>query len=97
MKNPFVIVHHFPGGTKAQYKAVLAAVHPSLTTLPPGQLSHFGGPSAGGWTIVAVHDSRASWLRFRNRTLLPALKKGIAGGFASPPQEYTFTAATALP
>jgi hypothetical protein len=96
MKKAFVIVHHFPRGTKKQYEASISAVHPSLTELPQGQIYHAAGKSAGGWTIVAVHDSKASWLRFRNKILMPAMKKGIKGGFATPPEEIEIEATTVL-
>ncbi|HLX88937.1 MAG TPA: hypothetical protein VKR22_10850, partial [Acidimicrobiales bacterium] len=69
----FGIVHHFPGGTKENYEASLAAVHPGPGQLPPGQIFHAAGPSAGGWTIMAVHESKASWEQFRDGTLLPKL------------------------
>jgi len=36
-----------------------------------------------------VHDSKDSWERFRDGTLLPRMQKGIDGGFASPPEETT--------
>lgn len=84
------IVHHFPGGTREQYEAALAAVHPAPDKLPQGQIFHAAGPSAGGWTIVAVHVSRESWEQFRDNVLMPRLKEGIAGGFAGPPQETAF-------
>jgi hypothetical protein len=96
MKKAFAIVHHFPGGTKKQYEASISAVHPSLTKLPKGQIYHAAGKSAGGWTIVAVHDSKASWVRFRDKVLLPTMKKGIKGGFATPPQEIAIDASTVL-
>ena len=48
-----------PLATKAQYEASLAAVHPG-DGLPAGQLYHAAGPSAGGWTIVALHDSAST-------------------------------------
>ncbi len=83
------VVHHFAGGTQAQYQATLAAVHPD-GGLPAGQLYHAAGPSADGWMIVAIHDSRSSWEQFRDGTLLPALGAGIEGGFGTPPQETTF-------
>lgn len=83
------IVHHFPGGTKEQYEATLAAVHPSRDTLPEGQIFHAAGSSVGGWTIVAFHDSRESWERFRDGTLMPRLQRGIEGGFTTPPEETT--------
>jgi hypothetical protein len=85
----YAVVHTFPGGTKEQYEASIAAVHPS-GGLPEGQRFHVAGPSAGGWTIVAVHESQASWERFRDDILMPRMAEGIEGGFTSPPQETTF-------
>lgn len=84
------IVHTFPGGTQAQYEASIAAVHPSDGSLPEGQLYHAAGPSEGGWTITAVHDSRQSWERFRDGILMPAMERGVDGGFTSPPTETGF-------
>jgi len=85
----YAITHFFPGGTKEQYEASIAAVHPNRKTLPKGQIFHVAGLSEGGWTIVAVHDSKESWEQFRDGILMPQMKKGIAGGFANPPQETT--------
>ncbi len=69
----FAITHFWPGGTQAQYDAVIAAVHPNGgADLPKGQLFHAGGPCEGGYLIMAVHDSRAT---------------GLAGGFTTPAVE----------
>lgn len=84
------VVHHFPGGTKDQYEASIAAVHPSRDSMPEGQIYHAAGPSEGGWTVVAIHDSRENWEKFRDGTLMPRMQQGIEGGFASPPQETVF-------
>ena len=84
------VVHYFPGGTKEQYEASLTAVHPNRQSLPTGQIFHAAGASAGGWTIVAVHDSKESWERFRNDILMPRLRQGIRGGFTNAPQETVF-------
>ena len=81
------VVHFFPGGTKEQYEASIAAVHPAEGKLPDGQLFHAAGPSTGGWTIMAVHESQQSWEQFRDGVLLPKMHAGIEGGFASPPTE----------
>jgi hypothetical protein len=86
----YSIVHYFPGGTKEQYEASIAAVHPGRDKLPKGQIFHAAGPSAGGWTIVAVHESKASWEEFRDSILMPRMKQGIKGGFTTPPQETPF-------
>ena len=84
------VVHQFPGGTKEQYEASIAAVHPSRDTLPEGQIFHAAGPSADGWTIIVVHDSKESWEQFRDGTLMPRMQAGIDGGFTAPPEETTF-------
>jgi len=85
--SPYGVVHFFAGGTKDQYEASKAAVHPGAGQLPAGQIFHAAGPSDGGWTIMAVHDSLQSWEEFRDGTLLPRLQQGVEGGFASPPEE----------
>jgi hypothetical protein len=84
------IIHHFPGGTQQQYEASIAALHPAKDRLPPGQIVHAAGAVEGGWTIVAIHDSKQSWERFRDGTLSPRFQQGIVGGFSTPPQESTF-------
>ncbi|MBM3815149.1 MAG: hypothetical protein FJW20_26335 [Acidimicrobiia bacterium] len=91
------IVHHFPGGTKEQYDAVLKAVHVSKDSLPEGQLFHAAGASAGGFTVMAVHDSKESWERFRDTILMPRMSQGISGGFMTPPQETTFEVHNLMP
>jgi hypothetical protein len=84
------IVHQFPGGTKEQYEATLAAVHPGRDRLPDGQIFHAAGASANGWTIVAIHESQESWERFRDGILMPRLQQGVSGGFTTQPQETAF-------
>jgi hypothetical protein len=86
----YTIVHYFAGGTKAQYEASIAAVHPDRKTLPKGQIFHAAGPYAGGWSIVAVHESRQSWEQFRDDVLMPRMQQGIKGGFVAPPEEMAF-------
>lgn len=88
------VVHTFAGGTKEQYEASIAAVHPADGSLPKGQLYHVAGPSAGGWTIVAIHDSQQSWEAFRDGILMPRMSQGIGGGFAAPPEETVFEVTT---
>jgi hypothetical protein len=90
------VVHHFPGGTREQYEASIAAVHPS-DGLPDGQIFHAAGASPGGWTIMAVHESQESWERFRDGILVPRMQQGIEGGFPTPPQETPVEISTILP
>ncbi|MDP9362480.1 MAG: hypothetical protein M3P29_13645 [Acidobacteriota bacterium] len=93
----YAIVHHFPGGTKEQYEASLVAVHPTRGSLPKGQIFHAAGSSGDGWTIIAVHDSKESWERFRDDILMPRLQEGVKGGFTTPPQETAFEVHNLLP
>ena len=86
----FAVVHRFKGGTKEQYEASVAAVHPSGGGLPDGQIAHIAGPSDEGWVIVATHESKASWEAFRDGILMPKMAAGIPGGFSAPPEETTF-------
>ena len=83
----FGVIHHFPGGTKENYEASIAAVHPSDGSLPKGQVFHAAGPVPGGWTILAVHDSKESGEQFRDTILMPRMEQGIDGGFPTPPEQ----------
>lgn len=93
----YCIVHRFAGGTAEQYRAALAAVHPSDGSLPEGQRFHAAGPSADGWVIVAVHESKANWEDFRDNTLMPRMQEGIEGGFTAPPEEMGFEVENQVP
>lgn len=53
----YLITHHFEGATQEQYDAITARVHPA-GGLPAGQLHHFAGPSADGFLVVAVWESK---------------------------------------
>ena len=93
-QKPYGIIHHIPGGTKKQYQATLAAVHPGKDKLPKGQIFHAAGVVPGGWTIVAIHDSKRSWEQFRDGILMPRMQQGIKGGFTTPPQETVMVVQT---
>jgi len=88
----YAITHHFPDGTEEQYRAALAAVHPSDGSLPAGQTYHVAGPTDGGWMIVAVFDSKENWERFRDEDLQPGLQNA-QGALVGPPQEKAFEVA----
>ena len=83
------ITHKFKGGTKEQYEASVAVVHPP-EGLPDGQIHHFAGETPDGWFIVAIHDSQESWERFRDETLAPGLQELGDKGLPGPPEETTF-------
>ncbi len=84
------VVHRFPGGTKEQYEAAIAQVHPADGSLPEGQLFHAAGATEDGWIIVAIHDSAETWERFRDERLLPGLEQMGDAGFSGPPVQTSF-------
>jgi hypothetical protein len=86
----YAVVHRFAGGTEDEYRASIAAVHPTDGNLPDGQVLHVAGPTDDGWTIVAVHVSQDSWEQFRDGVLMPRMQEGIEGGFQASPEETTF-------
>ena len=91
LKMAYGIIHFYPNGTKAQYDAVVAAVHPDGgARLPAGQLYHAAGPSPGGWSIVAIHDSKESWEKFLSTVLSPVIQSQLKGGFKTEPQATYF-------
>jgi hypothetical protein len=86
----FGIVHRFAGGTKEQYDASIARVHPADGSLPDGQTHHAAGPTDDGWIVIALWDSRASWERFRDETLMPGFEALGDAGLPAPPQSTEF-------
>lgn len=84
------IMHFFPGGTQEQYDVSMSALHPGEGQLPDGQLFHAAGSSPGGWTVIAIHDSKESWERFRDSIARPRARQGIEHGLPTPPQETIF-------
>jgi len=82
----YLQVHFWPGGTEAQYQAMLEVLHPA-TGLPAGQRTHTSGPTEGGYLISVLWDSEEQKEAFMRDTLLPALP--VAGGFEGAPEERT--------
>lgn len=89
----FAIANHYPGGTREHYEFAVGKVHPPDGGLPQGQLHHYAGPTGSGWMVTAVWDSRESWERFRDETLMPALEEMGDRGFPSPPDITEFEVA----
>ena len=86
----FGIVHRFPGGTREQYEKVVEVVHPDGgESLPEGELLHLAGSTPDGWLVMSVHESRESWERFRDDTLMPGLDS-VDDGLPGPPEETAF-------
>lgn len=84
------IVNYFKGGTKAQYDATVAAVHPGNNELPAGQTHRTAGETGDGLMVCATWESKAAWEKFRDGTLLPALADLGDKGLPGPPQMWEF-------
>ena len=92
----FGIIHHFPGGTKENYEASIAAVHPA-SGLPDGQVFHAAARRpAGGPSGRSTSPSRAG-RSSHDEILVPRMQAGIAGGFPTPPQETEIDLSTVMP
>jgi hypothetical protein len=46
---------------------------------------------------MVVHESKASWVRFRDGILMPRMQQGIDGGFPVPPQETSVDVYKVMP
>jgi hypothetical protein len=60
------------------------------SSLPEGQLYHAAGPSPGGWSIIAIHDSKETWQNFLDGVLLLTIRSQIKCGFHVEPQASYF-------
>ena len=59
------LVMEFPGGTKEQYDKVMDILgFEGPETWPRGSIFHMAGPTAGGWKVVDVWESRKDFDRF---------------------------------
>ena len=79
-----LVIAQVPGGTAEQDEAMVKTL--SLgTTSPSGARFRVAGPSAGGWRIVSLWDSREAFDAFFNDRIRPALE---GAGRSVPDFEY---------
>ena|SRR5207247_19002 len=76
---PDAVWIEFAGGMNAElYDHVNDRVNPAGNP-PPGLIFHSAGPSPdGGWRIVDVWDSRATFDRFLESRVMPAIAELVA-------------------
>lgn len=80
----YLMTHFWPGGTEAQYRAMIGVVHPA-DGLPDGQIHHAAGETEGGYLISVVWDSKDKADRFVSDVLMASLP--VQGGFEGHPEE----------
>jgi hypothetical protein len=71
-----------PGFTSETYDAVTGKAMPG-GQLPEGCQLHIAGPVEQGWRVITVWDSAELFDRFRQETLLPAMRE-VTGGAGAP-------------
>ena len=75
---PYCVLHFFPGGTKEQYEASIAAAHPARNVLPEGQTRRSSRPHPA--TLIGRTISRSSFRTLRAFRLAP-MSGGTVSGF----------------
>jgi hypothetical protein len=68
------LIFDVPGATQAQYEQVMGEAYPGNRP-PAGLISHVGGPTDNGWSVVEVWESQESADRFFRDTLQQPLQK----------------------
>jgi hypothetical protein len=69
-----VIVNEMEGGGQELYDQVTPRVMPG-NSLPDGCQLHIAGPYEKGWRVITVWDSEDEFQRFRDETLVPAIRE----------------------
>lgn len=78
-----VVVNEIQGGSQELYEKVNEKAMPG-GKLPDGGQVHIAGPIEGGWRVITVWDSEDHFNKFREETLLPALKEAGEGDRIEP-------------
>lgn len=74
----------FPGGTKEQYDHLGQLMGEGVANQPERRLLA-SGPSADGWTILQIWDTREALDRFVADHLRPAMEQAGDRGYPAPP------------
>jgi hypothetical protein len=74
-----------PGLNAEMYEALTTRVMPG-DQLPAGCELHIGGPVEQGWRVITVWETREAFDRFREESLLPAIRE-LAGEEPPPTAE----------
>ncbi len=78
-----VVVNEMEGGNQEFYERLNPKVMPG-DRLPDGCQLHIAGPTEGGWRVITVWDSDERFEKFRNETLIPAIREDGDEGRIAP-------------
>lgn len=79
----------YPGGTEAQYRAVLDEIGDGMGNAP-GRLFQVAGPSARGWQIFMMWDSQEAFQAWARQHVGPAHERAGDRGWTSEPDVLDF-------
>ena len=79
----------YPGGTEAQYRAVVDEIG-SAHADAPGRTFLAAGPTEGGWEMAMVWDSKDAFQRWAAEHVGPAHQRAGARGWQSSPEIRDF-------
>ena len=77
-----VVVNEIEGGSQELYDRVNPKVMPD--GLPDGCQLHIAGPVESGWRVITVWESEERFQRFREETLIPAMREADAENRIAP-------------
>lgn len=75
---PIAQIIEMPGAGVAEYEQAFALIHPG-GAWPEGQLGHVAGPTADGFRIIDVWETRDAFERFEREVLAPLGFAGSSG------------------
>jgi hypothetical protein len=78
-----VVVAEIEGGNQEIYEQVSGKAAPG-GQLPDGAKVHIAGPTENGWRVITVWDSEEQFSRFRDESLMPALRESGEGDRIAP-------------
>ena len=79
----------YPGGSEAQYAAVVEALGPAHSDAP-GRTFLAAGASERGWQIFMVWDSKDAFQQWAGQHTGPAHERAGERGWQSPPEVLDF-------
>jgi hypothetical protein len=81
----FARIAVFPGGTREQYEYLGDLMGEGVASQPDRKLLA-AGPTADGWAIIQVWESKTGLDRFVEDVLGPAMARAGDRGYPQPPQ-----------
>lgn len=79
----------YPGGTAAQYQAVIDEIGSAFTDAAE-RIFHAAGPTEGGWLMTTIWNSKEAFQRWAQEHVGPAHQRAGDRGWQSQPETTDF-------